>query len=42
MRRPLPRVTAAAGCGGSGRELARFGDLAALDAVLVGPVGARP
>ncbi|WP_281497529.1 hypothetical protein [Ornithinimicrobium sp. F0845] len=35
----LPRVTAAAGCGGSGRELARFGDLAALDAVLIGPIG---
>lgn len=35
----LPRVTAAAGCGGSGRELARFGDLAELDAVLIGPIG---
>lgn len=42
MRGRVPRVTAAAGCGGSGRELARFGDLAALDAVLVGPVGAAP
>lgn len=42
----VPRVTAAAGCGGSGVELGRFGDLAALDAVLIGPVGiptqARP
>ncbi|GAA1157201.1 hypothetical protein [Ornithinicoccus hortensis] len=42
----VPRVTAAAGCGGTGAELARFGDLAALDAVLLGPVGvpsqARP
>ncbi|WP_114907642.1 hypothetical protein [Ornithinimicrobium murale] len=35
----LPLVTAAAGCGGTGRELARFGDLATLDAVLLGPVG---
>ncbi|WP_109471487.1 hypothetical protein [Ornithinimicrobium cavernae] len=35
----VPRVTPAAGCAGSGRELARFGDLAVLDAVLLGPVG---
>ncbi|QDO88894.1 hypothetical protein FNH13_11625 [Ornithinimicrobium ciconiae] len=32
-------MTAAAGCGGSGRELARCGDLAQLDAVHLGPVG---
>lgn len=36
----VPLVTAAAGCGGSGRELARFGDLLHLDAVHLGPVGA--
>lgn len=35
----IPRVTAAAGCGGWGPELARFGALAELDALLVGPVG---
>lgn len=35
----VPRVTAAAGCCGSGRELARFGDLARLDAFLLGPIG---
>lgn len=35
----VPLVTAAAGCGGTGRELARFGDLGALDAFLLGPVG---
>lgn len=39
-RPALPRVLAAAGCCGTGRELARFGDLTELDAVLVGPVGA--
>ena len=38
----VPLVTAAAGCGGSGRELARFGDLSHLDAVHLGPVVARP
>lgn len=38
-RARVPLVTAAAGCGGTGRELARFGDLAALDAVHIGPVG---
>ena len=35
----VPTVTAAAGCGGTGRELARFGDLGSLDAFLLGPVG---
>ncbi len=39
MRAPVPLVTAAAGCGGTGAELARFGDLTSLDAVLIGPVG---
>lgn len=39
MSRSVPLVTAAAGCGGTGRELGRFGDLAALDAILIGPVG---
>lgn len=39
MSARVPRVTAAAGCGGSGGELARFGDLATLDAVLIGPIG---
>lgn len=39
MTARVPLVTAAAGCGGTGAELARFGDLTALDAVLVGPVG---
>jgi len=39
VRATVPRVTAAAGCGGSGRELARFGDLRSLDAFLLGPVG---
>lgn len=34
-----PLVTGAAGCTGTGRELARFGDLRALDGVVVGPVG---
>lgn len=34
-----PRVTPAAGCSGQGPELARYGDLAALDALLVGPIG---
>lgn len=34
----VPRAVPAAGCGGTGAELARFGDLAALDAVLIGPV----
>lgn len=38
----IPAVTAAAGCGGWGPELARFGDLGALPAVLVGPVGHLP
>lgn len=37
-RGTVPRVVPAAGCGGTGRELARFGDPARLDAVLVGPV----
>lgn len=37
-----PRVTAAAGCGGWGPELARFGQLSDLDGLLVGPVGHRP
>lgn len=41
MKTRIPRVTAAAGCGGTGRELARFGDLGRLDAVLIGPIGAR-
>lgn len=35
----VPLVTVAAGCGGTGRELARFGDLEVLDAFLLGPVG---
>lgn len=35
------RLTPAAGCAGSGRELARFGDLAALDAVVLGPIAVR-
>lgn len=35
----VPAVTPAAGCAGTGRELARFGDLTALDAFLLGPVG---
>lgn len=39
MSRAVPRVSAAAGCGGTGRELARFGDLTVLDAVLLGPIG---
>ena len=39
MNARAPLVTAAAGCGGSGGELARFGDLATLDAVLIGPIG---
>lgn len=39
MRARVPRVTAAAGCGGTGVELARFGDLTGLDAILIGPVG---
>lgn len=39
MSRAVPRVTAATGCGGTGRELARFGDLTELDAVLLGPIG---
>lgn len=37
-RRAVPRVVPAAGCGGTGQELARFGDPARLDAVLIGPV----
>lgn len=40
MTTAVPVVTAAAGCGGSGRELARFGELQQLDAVHLGPVGA--
>lgn len=39
MRARVPLVTAAAGCGGTGVELARFGDLTGLDAILIGPVG---
>src|SRR5699024_9242108 len=39
MSQRVPLVTGAAGCGGNGRELARFGDLGALDAFLLGPVG---
>lgn len=39
MRAPVPLVTAAAGCGGTGPELARFGDLTGLDALLIGPIG---
>lgn len=35
----VPLVTVAAGCGGTGRELARFGDLSTLDAFLLGPIG---
>lgn len=38
-RPAVPRVLPAAGCAGTGRELARFGDLTELDAVLVGPIG---
>lgn len=39
---PPPRVTAAAGCGGWGPELARLGSLEQLDALLIGPVGHHP
>lgn len=39
MSARVPLVTAGAGCGGTGRELSRFGDLTDLDALLIGPVG---
>jgi dihydroorotate dehydrogenase (NAD+) catalytic subunit len=41
-RHAVPRAVPAAGCGGTGPELARFGDLTELDGVLIGPVGAPP
>lgn len=37
-----PLVTAAPGCGGTGPELARFGDVAMLPALMLGPVGLQP
>lgn len=41
-RHAVPRAVPAAGCGGTGPELARFGDLSELDGVLLGPVGPPP
>lgn len=37
-----PLVTPASGCGGTGPELARFGDPRALPALMLGPVGLPP
>lgn len=37
--RPVPLVSPAVGCAGTGRELARFGDLAHLETFVLGPVG---
>lgn len=40
MRPVVPLVSPAAGCAGTGRELARFGDLAHLETFVLGRVGA--